>query len=161
MAISTDTSSNHKMALSSSVATITGISGVGIYAGTGALAGALGSSPTNGNLIISANNYTLTAKDCLIVSPTANDFCSYQARTTVEINETQTRPSGRVKFGVSAVNNGTAVIEAWNTPEGDGSAQVARAARLNLWYSVADNTAHCEILYYNQDHKWIKAATIC
>lgn len=159
MAIGTDTSSGHKMALSSSVATITGISGVGIYAGTGALAGVLGSSPTNGNLIISANNYTLTTKDCLIVSPTANDFCSYQARTTVKITETETRPSGRVKFGVSAVNNGTAVIEAWNTPEGDGSAQVARAARLNLWYSAADDTAHCEILYYNQ--KWIKAATIC
>ena len=161
MTIGTDSSKNYKMALSSSVATITGISGVGIYAGTGALAEALGSSPTNGNLIISTSNYTLTAKDCLIVSPTANDFCAYQARTTVEINEKQTRPSGRVKFGVSAVNNGTAVIEAWNTPEGDGSAEVARAARLNLWYSATDNTAHCEILYYNQHHKWVKAATIC
>lgn len=161
MAIGTDTSAGHKMALSSSVATITGISGVGIYAGTGALAAALGSPPTNGNLIISADNYTLTTKDCLIVSSTANDFCSYQARTTVKITETETRPSGRVKFGVSAVNNGTAVIEAWNTPTGDGSAPVARAARLNLWYSATDNTAHCEILYYNQEHKWIKAATIC
>jgi hypothetical protein len=161
MTIGTDSSKNYKMALSSSVATITGISGVGIYAGTGALAEALGSSPTNGNLIISTSNYTLTAKDCLIVSPTANDFCAYQARTTVEINEKQTRPSGRVKFGVSAVNNGTAVIEAWNTPEGDDSAEVARAARLNLWYSATDNTAHCEILYYNQHHKWVKAATIC
>lgn len=59
------------------------------------------------------------------------------------------------------MNNGTAVIEAWNTPLGDGSAPVARAARLNLWYSATDNTAHCEILYYNQQHKWIKAATIC
>ena len=95
------------------------------------------------------------------MSSTANDFCSYQARTTVKITETETRPSGRVKFGVSAVNNGTAVIEAWNTPTGDGSAPVARAARLNLWYSATDNTAHCEILYYNQEHKWIKAATIC
>ena len=161
MAIGTDTSAGHKMALSSSVATITGISGVGIYAGTGALAAALGSPPTNGNLIISADNYTLTTKDCLIMSSTANDFCSYQARTTVKITETETRPSGRVKFGVSAVNNGTAVIEAWNTPLGDGSAPVARAARLNLWYSATDNTAHCEILYYNQEHKWIKAATIC
>lgn len=161
MTIGTDSSKNYKMALSSSVATITGISGVGIYAGTGALAGALGSSLTNGNLIISTSNYTLTPKDCLIVSPTANDFCSYQARTTIKIDEKQTRPSGRVKFGVSAVNNGTAVIEAWNTPEGDGSAEVARAARLNLWYSATDNTAHCEILYYNQYHKWIKAATIC
>lgn len=161
MAIGTDTSSGHKMALSSSVATITGISGVGIYVGTGALAAVLGSPPTNGNLIISANNYTLTAKDCLIESPTAKDFCSYQARTTVQVNETQTRPSGRVKFGVSSVNNGTAVIEAWNTPDGDDSAEVARAARLNLWYSATDNTAHCEILYYNQYHKWIKAATIC
>lgn len=161
MAIGTDSSKDHKMSLSSSVATITGISGVGIYAGTGALAEALGSSPTNGNLIISTSNYTLTAKDCLIVSPTADDFCAYQARTTVKINEKQTRPSGRVKFGVSAVNNGTAVIEAWNTPEGDDSAEVARAARLNLWYSATDNTAHCEILYYNQYHKWVKAATIC
>lgn len=161
MAIGTDSSKNHKMALSSSVATITGISGVGIYAGAGALAEALGSSPTNGNLIISTSNYTLTAKDCLIESPTAKDFCSYQARTTVQIDKTQTRPSGRVKFGVSAANNGTAVIEAWNTPEGDDSAEVARAARLNLWYSATDNTAHCEILYYNQYHKWIKVATIC
>lgn len=161
MAIGTDTSSGHKMALSSSVATITGISGVGIYVGTGALAAVLGSPPTNGNLIISANNYTLTAKDCLIESPTAKDFCSYQARTTVQVNETQTRPSGRVKFGVSSVNNGTAVIEAWNTPDGDDSAEAARAARLNLWYSATDKTAHCEILYYNQYHKWIKAATIC
>lgn len=161
MAIGTDISAGHKMALSSSVATITGISGVGIYAGIGALAAALGSPPTNGNLIISAGNYTLTTKDCLIVSSTANDFCSYQARTTVKITETETRPSGRVKFGVSAVNNGTAVIEAWNTPTGDGSAPVARAARLNLWYSATDDTAHCEILCYNQEHKWIKAATIC
>lgn len=157
MAIGTDTSAGHKMALSSSIATITGISGVGIYAGTGALAAALGSPPTNGNLIISTDNYTLTAKDCLIESSTVSDFCSYQARTAV----TETRLSGRVKFGVSAVNNGTAVIEAWNTPLGDGSAPVARAARLNLWYSATDNTAHCEILYYNQEHKWIKAATIC
>lgn len=157
MAIGTDTSADHKMALSSSIATITGISGVGIYAGTGALAAALGSPPTNGNLIISTDNYTLTAKDCLIESSTVSDFCCYQARTAV----TETRLSGRVKFGVSAVNNGTAVIEAWNTPLGDGSAPVARAARLNLWYSATDNTAHCEILYYNQEHKWIKAATIC
>lgn len=157
MAIGTDTSAGHKMALSSSVATITGISGVGIYAGTGALAAALGSPPTNGNLIISTDNYTLTAKDCLIESSTVSDFCCYQARTAV----TETRLSGRVKFGVSAVNNGTAVIEAWNTPLGDSSASVARAARLNLWYSATDNTAHCEILYYNQEHKWIKAATIC
>lgn len=157
MAIGTDTSAGHKMALSSSVATITGISGVGIYAGTGALAAALGSPPTNGNLIISTDNYTLTAKDCLIESSTVSDFCCYQARTAV----TETRLSGRVKFGVSAVNNGTAVIEAWNTPLGDSSAPVARAARLNLWYSATDNTAHCEILYYNQEHKWIKAATIC
>lgn len=157
MAIGTDTSAGHKMALSSSIATITGISGVGIYAGTGALAAALGSPPTNGNLIISTDNYTLTAKDCLIESSTVSDFCCYQARTAV----TETRLSGRVKFGVSAVNNGTAVIEAWNTPLGDGSAPVARAARLNLWYSATDNTAHCEILYYNQEHKWIKAATIC
>lgn len=157
MAIGTDTSAGHKMALSSSIATITGISGVGIYAGTGALAAALGSPPTNGNLIISTDNYTLTAKDCLIESSTVRDFCCYQARTAV----TATRLSGRVKFGVSAVNNGTAVIEAWNTPLGDDSAPVARAARLNLWYSATDNTAHCEILYYNQDHKWIKAATIC
>lgn len=161
MAIGTDTSAGHKMALSSSIATITGISGVGIYAGTGALAAVLGSPPTNGNLIISADNYTLTTKDCLIVSSTADDFCSYQARTTVKITETETRPSGVVKFGVSATNKGTAVIEAWNTPEGEGSAPVARAARLNLWYSANDNTAHCEILYYNQEHKWIKAATIC
>lgn len=157
MAIGTDTSAGHKLALSSSIATITSISGVGIYAGTGALAAALGSPPTNGNLIISTDNYTLTAKDCLIESSTVSDFCCYQARTAV----TETRLSGRVKFGVSAVNNGTAVIEAWNTPLGDGSASVARAARLNLWYSATDNTAHCEILYYNQDHKWIKAATIC
>lgn len=157
MAIGTDTSVGHKLALSSSIATITGISGVGIYAGTGALAAALGSPPTNGNLIISTDNYTLTTKDCLIESSTVSDFCCYQARTAV----TETRLSGRVKFGVSAVNNGTAVIEAWNTPAGDGSAPVARAARLNLWYSATDNTAHCEILYYNQDHKWIKAATIC
>lgn len=157
MAIGTDTSAGHGLALSSSVATITGISGVGIYAGTGALAAALGSPPTNGNLIISTDNYTLTAKDCLIESSTVSDFCCYQARTAV----TETRLSGRVKFGVSAVNNGTAVIEAWNTPLGDSSAPVARAARLNLWYSATDNTAHCEILYYNQEHKWIKAATIC
>lgn len=157
VAIGTDTSAGHKMALSSSIATITGISGVGIYAGTGALAAALGSPPTNGNLIISTDNYTLTAKDCLIESSTVSDFCCYQARTAV----TETRLSGRVKFGVSAMNNGTAVIEAWNTPLGDGSAPVARAARLNLWYSATDNTAHCEILYYNQQHKWIKAATIC
>lgn len=157
IAIGTDTSAGHKLALSSSIATITGISGVGIYAGTGALAAALGSPPTNGNLIISTNNYTLTAKDCLIESSTVSDFCCYQARTAV----TETRLSGRVKFGVSAVNNGTAVIEAWNTPLGDGSAPVARAARLNLWYSATDNTAHCEILYYNQNHEWIKAATIC
>lgn len=157
MAIGTDTSADHKMALSSSIATITGVSGVGIYAGTGALAAALGSPPTNGNLIISTDNYTLTAKDCLIESSTVRDFCCYQARTAV----TETRLSGRVKFGVSAVNNGTAVIEAWNTPLGDGSAPVARAARLNLWYSATDNTAHCEILYYNQEHKWIKVATIC
>lgn len=157
MAIGTDTFAGHKMALSSSIATITGISGVGIYAGTGALAAALGSPLTNGNLIISTDNYTLTAKDCLIESSTVKDFCCYQARTAV----TETRLSGRVKFGVSAMNNGTAVIEAWNTPLGDGSAPVARAARLNLWYSATDNTAHCEILYYNQEHKWIKAATIC
>lgn len=157
MAIGTDPSAGHKMALSSSIATITGISGVGIYAGTGALAAALGSPPTNGNLIISTDNYTLTAKDCLIESSTVSDFCCYQARTAV----TETRLSGRVKFGVSAVNNGTAVIEAWNTPLGDGSAPVARAARLNLWYSATDDTAHCEILCYNQEHKWIKVATIC
>lgn len=161
MSIGTDTSAGHKMALGSSVATITGISGVGIYAGTGVLAAALGSPPTNGNLIISADNYTLTTKDCLIMSSTANDFCSYQARTTVKITGTETRPSGRVKFGVSAAHNGTAVIEAWNTPLGDGSAPVANAARLNLWCSATDNTAHCEILYYNQEHKWIKVATIC
>lgn len=157
IAIGTDSSAGHGLALRSSVATITGISGVGIYAGTGALAAALGSPPTNGNLIISADNYTLTTKDCLIESSTVSDFCCYQARTAV----TETRLSGRVKFGVSAVNNGTAVIEAWNTPLGDSSAPVARAARLNLWYSDTDNTAHCEILYYNQEHKWIKAATIC
>ena len=157
MAIGTDASAGHQMALSSSIATITGISGVGIYAGTKALAAALGSPPTNGNLIISTDNYTLTAKDCLIESSTVSDFCCYQARTAV----TKTRRSGMVKFGVSAVNNGTAVIEAWNTPLGDGSDPVATAARLNLWYSATDDTAHCEILCYNQDHKWIKAATIC
>lgn len=160
MTIGTDTAAGYKMALSSSVATLTGITGVGIYAGTGALSAALGSSPTDGNLIISANNYTLTSKDCLITGSTAGEFCSYQVRTTVNKNGTAT-PSGRVKFGVSAANNGTAVIEAWNTPAGDSSATVARAARLNLWYSAADNTAHCEILYYNQNHVWVKAATIC
>lgn len=157
----TDTTENHKMALSSSIATIAGISGVGIYVGAGALAAALGSSPTNGNLIVSANNYTLTAKDCLIIGSTAGDFCSYQVRTIVKKTATETKLSGRVKFGVSAVNNGTAVIEAWNTPSGDGSDPVARAARLNLWYSTTDGTAHCEILYYNQNHEWKTAATIC
>lgn len=158
--IGTDTSLGQKIALSSSVATIAGISGVGIYVGDGALAEAVTSSPTNGNLIISANNYTLTTKDCSIESPVAKDFCSYQARTTVQINKWQTKPSGRVKFGVSAVNDGTAVIEAWNTPEGDNSDPNARAARLNLWYSTKDKTAHCEILYFDGT-LWNTKATIC
>ena len=161
MAISTDISAGHKMALSSSVATITGISGVGIYVGTGALAAALGSPPTNGNLIISADNYTLTTKDCLITGDTEGAFCSYQLLTVLgKDDNNKDILSGRIKFGVSAANDGTAVIEAWNRADGNSAGFAARAARLNLWWDIPNQTAHCDIRYYDGTN-WNIVKTIC
>lgn len=113
MAIDTDTSSGHKMALSSNVITYSALGGLGFYAGSNVMEGML-APPSDGNIILSAQGNislrgeTVISKN-LTVSNDNNDFGMIFNRN-----------SQQVKLGIgNAIQGGRTggVLEYWAIPE--------------------------------------------
>lgn len=113
MAIGTDTSSGHKMALSSNVITYSALGGLGFYAGSNVMEGML-APPSDGNIILSAQGNislrgeTVISKN-LTVSNDNNDFGMIFNRN-----------SQQVKLGIgNAIQGGRTggVLEYWAIPE--------------------------------------------
>jgi hypothetical protein len=113
MAIGTDTSSGHKMALSSNVITYSALGGLGFYAGSNVMEGML-APPSDGNIILSAQGNislrgeTVISKN-LTVSNDNNDFGMIFNRN-----------SQQVKLGIGNAIQGDragGVLEYWAIPE--------------------------------------------
>lgn len=113
MAIGTDTSSGHKMALSSNVITCSALGGLGFYTGGNVMEGML-TPPSDGNIILSAqgnislNGETVISKN-LTVSNINNDF-----------GMIFNRDSQQVKLGIGNAiqsNRSGGVLEYWAVPE--------------------------------------------
>lgn len=113
MAIGTDTSSGHKMALSSNVITCSALGGLGFYTGGNVMEGML-TPPSDGNIILSAqgnislNGETVISKN-LTVSNINNDFGMIFNRN-----------SQQVKLGIGNAiqsNRNGGVLEYWAIPE--------------------------------------------
>lgn len=113
MAIGTDTSSGHKMALSSNVITCSALGGLGFYTGGNVMEGML-TPPSDGNIILSAqgnislNGETVISKN-LTVSNSNNDFGMIFNRN-----------SQQVKLGIGNAiqsNRNGGVLEYWAIPE--------------------------------------------
>lgn len=113
MAIGTDTSSGHKMALSSNVITCSALGGLGLYTGSNVMENML-TPPSDGNIILSAqgnislNGETVISKN-LTVSNSNNDFGMIFNRN-----------SQQVKLGIGNAiqsNRIGGVLEYWAIPE--------------------------------------------